>query len=388
MTNLLIKLFIKDKENISDPSVRQAYGALGGSVGVFCNILLFLTKSISGIITGSISIIADGFNNLSDAASSIVTLIGFKIAGKPADTDHPFGHGRAEYLSGVVVAILIMLVGVELFKSAIDKIRNPQMVKYSILSIAIMISSILLKFWMMRFNRAIGKKIQSAVMEATAVDSLSDCIATSVVILGIIVHNIFHIQIDGYIGAVVAAFVFTAGIKTISDTIQPLLGKAPDESLVNEIKQIVLGCEGILGMHDLIVHDYGPNRIMITLHAEISQAMNIIDAHTLIDGIEVELKKRFHCEVSIHMDPVATDDKLTNQMRTIVEDIVKTIEPEMSIHDFRINREDDITSLAFDVLVPFQCDLTNEQIQSEIVGALKQIDCDYIVAINFDKGYV
>lgn len=388
MINLLIKLFVKDNDNISDLLVRQSYGALGGTVGIFCNILLALVKMISGLVTGSISIIADAFNNLSDAASSVVTLIGFKIGGKPADDDHPFGHGRAEYLSGVVVAILIMLVGAELFKSSIDKILEPQVVTYSILSIGIMAGSILVKFWMMRFNRVIGKKIQSSVMEATAVDSLSDCFATGVVIFGIIVDKIFHIQIDGYVGAIVAAFVFVAGIKTIKDTIQPLLGAAPDESLVSEIESVVSDYEGILGMHDLIVHDYGPNRIMITLHAEISQQMDIIDAHRLIDGLEMEIKTLFCCEASIHMDPIATDDELTNEMREVVENMVKAIEPDMSIHDFRIDIEDEVTTLAFDVLVPFQCAMSSEEIKAHISDKLKLINPNYGMMINIDKGYV
>ena len=307
MTELLVGWFIKDKENIHDTKVRQSYGRLSGFVGICCNVLLFALKLFIGLATGAVSIMADAFNNLSDAASSVVTLIGFYMAGRPADGGHPYGHGRIEYLSGLFIAAAILMTGVELMKSSVEKILHPEAPEFSLVSIVILAASILLKLWMSKFNFKLGERIQSEVMKATATDSLSDCISTGAVLLGALIGILAGKNLDGWIGALVALFVCFAGLGAAKETIQPLLGQAPDPELVNKIKERVIKEEKILGVHDLNVHDYGPGRRMISLHAEVSYKEDILEAHDLIDNIERDLMKEFQCDATIHMDPVVTD---------------------------------------------------------------------------------
>ena len=351
MTELLVGWFIKDKENIHDTKVRQSYGRLSGFVGICCNVLLFALKLFIGLATGAVSIMADAFNNLSDAASSVVTLIGFYMAGRPADGGHPYGHGRIEYLSGLFIAAAILMTGVELMKSSVEKILHPEAPEFSLVSIVILAASILLKLWMSKFNFKLGERIQSEVMKATATDSLSDCISTGAVLLGALIGILAGKNLDGWIGALVALFVCFAGLGAAKETIQPLLGQAPDPELVNKIKERVIKEEKILGVHDLNVHDYGPGRRMISLHAEVSYKEDILEAHDLIDNIERDLMKEFQCDATIHMDPVVTDDEEMNKVRQMVEAIVKEKNAEWKIHDFRMVRGSTHTNLIFDLVV-------------------------------------
>lgn len=315
MTKLLISLFVKNSDNVTDAKVRSAYGTLGGMVGIICNLLLFAGKFFAGIITGAISITADAFNNLSDAASSIITLIGFYIAGKPADEDHPFGHGRMEYVSGLIVSLAILLMGFELLKSSIEKIIHPENITFQIISVVILIVSILVKFWMAVFNKNIGNRIQSEAMNATATDSLNDCISTAAVLGGMLIFYFLGYNLDGIIGVLVACFVLWGGYGAIKDTLNPLLGELPDPQLVDNIEDMVMRHDMVIGVHDMIVHDYGPGRRIVSLHAEVPYTVDIMEAHDMIDHIEMRLMQEYQCEATIHMDPVVTDDEETTKTK-------------------------------------------------------------------------
>ena len=313
MTELLTRLFIRDKDNVQDPAVRQRYGALSGFTGICLNILLFLGKLIAGTVSGSIAITADAFNNLSDAGSSVVTLIGFRLAGQKPDRDHPFGHGRVEYLSGLAVSVVILLMGFELGKTSFQKILSPQPVDFSLLPLIILPVSILVKGWMYLFNRKLGKKIDSAAMMATAADSLSDMASTAVVLLGTLAGHFFR-----------------------KDTIDPLLGRAPDPALVAGIRRLALAPPEILGLHDLIVHDYGPGRLFASLHAEVDKDDDISAIHDIIDTVERQIYHELGCEICIHMDPIAVGDKKTAECRIMAANLLAEIDPKLTMHDFRI----------------------------------------------------
>lgn len=387
MTTFLIRLFIKDYQQIQDPNIRQKYGILGSCVGICCNIFLFLAKLMAGILTSSISILADAFNNLSDAGSSIVTLLGFKIAGLPADANHPFGHGRAEYISGFIVSLVIMLMGFELGKSSFEKILHPQIITFHWLSLFILLLSIAVKLWMALFNRTLGKKINSAAMQATSLDSLSDMIATLAVTIGMLIHHYFHLNIDGYIGLLVALFIIYTGFMTAKDTLNLLMGQNPDPDFVNQIQTKVLQYPEIVGIHDLIVHNYGPGKSIISLHAEVPCQADILKIHDVIDTIERELKLTFHCEAVIHIDPIATNDKKTNEVKNRVEQLIKVIDPCLEMHDFRMVPGDTRTNLIFDVVVPHKFRLNDQEVLDTIAKAVKVIDEAYEVTINIDKSF-
>lgn len=386
MIRVFVKFFIKDYENIQDASVRQAYGMLGGGLGIACNLILFLAKLIAGIMTGAISIMADAFNNLSDAGSSIVTLIGFKLAGKPADKEHPFGHGRMEYLAGLFISAAIMLVGWQLGTSSIDKILHPEEVTYRMLSIIILIGSVIVKFWMASYNRYLGNKIQSVTMKATAMDSLSDCIATTAVLLSIAIGYFTDLQVDGIAGLIVSIFIFIAGINAMKDTVQPLLGQAPDAEFVKGIERVVMSHSAIVGIHDMMVHDYGPGRVMVSLHAEIPVEMDFMEAHDIIDDIEMDIKNEFQCDITIHMDPVVLEDEKTNQMRERVKGIVESVENDLTMHDFRMTTGPLRTNLIFDVVVPYDSKKTDREIKEEITEQVSQIGENYYARVQIDKG--
>ena len=351
MINLLIKTFVKHPEDTSHPRVRQAYGVLSGCVGIVCNVLLCLIKLFAGYITGAVSIMADAFNNLSDAASSIVTLIGFKMAGKPADPEHPFGHGRVEYLSGLFISAAILMMGLELLKSSVEKIIHPEELLFKPISIVILVASVFIKLWMARFNRELGRRIDSDTMRATAADSLSDCISTSAVLAGMLIFAVSGWNLDGYIGVIVAVFVLMTGWNAAKETVQPLLGEAPSRDLVADVYQVVKSHDGVLGVHDLVIHDYGPGRRMISLHAEISYKSDILKAHDMIDNIEKELEKKFQCEATIHMDPIVIDDPELEQYKQMTAEIIKKKNPAWRIHDFRMVKGDTHTNIIFDVVV-------------------------------------
>ena len=383
----LVRLFIKDWDNVGDPVVREKYGVLAGAVGILLNLLLSAGKLFAGLATGSISITADAFNNLSDAGSSVVTLVGFKLAGQKADAGHPFGHGRAEYLAGLFVSLMILLVGVELGKSSIEKILRPEAVDFSLASVAILGAAILVKLWMGRFNRALGRQIGSAAMEATAVDSLTDAAATAAVLAGTLVNRFAHVNIDGWMGLAVAVFILRSGWGAAKDTINPLLGERPDPELVRGIRDLVLSHPQVAGMHDLIIHDYGPGRRLCSFHAEVPQDADILDAHDAIDHIEREIQETFGIETTVHMDPIATDDEKVNQLRLQVSALAQAVEPEMTIHDFRVVRGPTHTNVIFDAVVPHRCRLTDEEVRQRLSRAVSALDPTYQTVIQLDRAY-
>ena len=388
MTDFLVRHFVRDYQQVQDPAVRERYGVLSGGVGIFLNLLLSLGKFFAGVVTGSIAVTADAFNNLSDAGSSVVTLVGFKLAGQKADDGHPFGHGRIEYLAGLLVSLLILMVGVELGKTSIEKIIQPEEVAFSILSVGILVCSILIKLWMSLFNRKLGKRIHSAAMQATATDSLSDVVATSAVLAGTLIGHFAHVSIDGWIGLVVAVFILRAGWGAAKDTLNPLLGTAPDPELVKAIQQLVLSHEQVVGMHDLVIHDYGPGRRMCSFHAEVPEGDDIMEAHDAIDHIEREIQEKFGIETTAHMDPIATGDSEVARLREQVSELVREIDPDMSIHDFRLTRGPRHSNLIFDVVVPHRCRLSDEEIRRRITEAAEQVVPGCYVVLQLDRSYV
>lgn len=385
MITILSNIFIKNKE---DSASRKIYGTLCSIVGIFLNVCLFAGKYFAGIISGSVAITADAFNNLSDAGSSFITLVGFLFAGKEPDPDHPFGHGRFEYISGFVVSLAILLMGFELLKSSIGKILHPQAVDTSMLAMGILLVSIAVKLYMAFYNHTVGKKIDSAAMEATAADSLSDSVATAVVFIAMLVMRFAGINIDGICGVLVALFILYAGISAAKDTLNPLLGLAPDKEFVQQIEEIVTAHEEVTGMHDLVVHDYGPGRCMISLHAEVPGDKNIFDLHDAIDRIERELHEKLGCEAVIHMDPIETNNAEITRMKEIVAKTVKQIDPNISIHDFRMVSGPTHTNLIFDAVVPFELRMSKEEVQQNIEHLVEELDGNYFAVVQIDQSYV
>ena len=387
MISLLARLFIKT-DGKSPAAVRKAYGVLCGAVGIGFNVLLFLGKFFAGSIAGSIAITADAFNNLSDAGSSFVTLLGFQLAGQKADSDHPFGHGRIEYLSGLVVSVLILLMGLELGKSSVAKILHPEMVESSPMVIAILCVSIAVKLYMAYYNRRLGKKLNSTAMEATGADSLSDSAATTAVLAATLVGHFTGLRIDGWCGVLVAAFILWSGFNAAKDTLDPLLGQSPDPSLVQGIQETVLSHPEITGIHDLVIHDYGPGRSMMSLHAEVPMDADVLEMHDIIDNVERELKEKFHTEAVIHMDPIATHDPAVNAMRGQVAGLVREIDPAMTIHDFRMTAGPDHQNLIFDAVVPYQCALTDEEVKAAIAQKAGELEGGpYFTVVSIDRAY-
>ncbi|PXV85298.1 cation diffusion facilitator family transporter [Lachnotalea glycerini] len=388
MISLLARIFIKDKENIADAKVRREYGMLSSMVGIFLNILLFIGKYFAGVISGSIAITADAFNNLSDAGSSVITLIGFHFSGKKPDAKHPFGHGRIEYLSGFIVSMAIILVGFELAKSSIAKIISPSPVDTSTVTFIILVFSIVVKLYMSFYNSKLGNKIDSPAMKATATDSLSDSVATLAVLLSVIVMKLTNVEMDGWSGILVAIFILYSGYHAAKDTLSPLLGQVPDCNLVKQIEEMVLAHEEIIGIHDLVIHDYGPGRLMISLHGEVPSNEDIFKLHDAIDCIEMELNRKLGCEAVIHMDPIAIDDTMVFQMRRAVEEKVRVIGEDITIHDFRMVRGSTHTNLIFDAVVPFEFVLSDEEVKKQIEDIIISSWENYIPVVKIDKSYV
>ena len=387
MTHFIIKYFIEnEKYNTTKDatSIRKRYGIVSGYVGIFCNIVLFFIKLFAGIITHSISITADAFNNLSDAGSSIATVLGFQLAEKSPDKEHPFGHGRYEYIAGFIVSIIIILMGVELLKASVEKIFFPQEVIFHTSTIIILSISIIIKIWLSIFNQKIGKIIQSSALKATAMDSFSDVIATIAVIIGVLINHFFSVNVDGYIGVIVAIFIFYTGITTAKDTLDPLIGTAPDKKFIEDIKKFILSYDDILGIHDLIVHSYGAEKKLISLHAEVSAHENILKIHNCIDDIERSIKQKFCCDAVIHMDPIDTEDENTKQLYQKVKVIVFEIDKTFQIHDFRVITNEKETKIFFDVTVPFQCKETDISICNKIKKEIEKMEKDFIVEITID----
>ena len=386
MITCLAKFWIRESD--SEEKKRRVYGTLGAVVGIFLNICLFAGKYLAGFLSGSIAIMADAFNNLSDAGSSFISLIGFVFSGKKPDLDHPFGHGRIEYLAGLGVSFLILLMGVELAKNSVQKILHPVSVQISTLSIAVLSASILVKLYMAYYNHAIGKKIRSATMAATATDSLSDAAATTVVLLAMLFLAVTGINIDGYCGILVAVFILAAGIGAAKETVSPLLGQAPDPEFVKEIKELVMQHEEVLGIHDMAVHDYGPGRVMVSLHAEVSGDGNIYELHDLIDRIERELKEKLHCETVIHMDPIDVGNVKTVEMKEEMVKLVKAIDERLTIHDFRMVTGTTHHNMIFDVVIPADFKLSKEELKDIIKKKVWEKWPDHYVVIDVDTAYV
>ena len=386
MITLFSRLFLKT-DGKSPAQLRTAYGTLAGIVGIFLNLLLFAGKFLAGVLSSSVAITADAFNNLSDAGSSVVTLLGFQLAGKKPDPDHPFGHGRMEYLSGLAVSLLILLMGVELVKSSVDKILHPAPVDSGWLVSLILCASIAVKLYMAWYNRALGKKLNSAAMLATSADSLSDSVATLAVLIATLVSQAFGLMIDGWCGIVVSLFIFKAGIEAARETIDPLLGAPPSKELVERISTLVLSHDIVVGIHDLIVHDYGPGRMMISLHAEVSSAGDILAIHDEIDNIERQLQKELGCHAVIHMDPVVTDDaQVTDTKRTIAQ-LVCTVDPSLTIHDFRMVSGPTHTNVIFDVVAPYDLPLTDAALTAQIQQEVRQLEGNYFAVVTVDKNF-
>ena len=388
MIELLSHWLIRNRENTGDPAVRLAYGRLCGLVGIGLNLLLFGGKLFAGTVSGSVAVTADAFNNLSDAASSIITLAGFKMAGQKPDSDHPFGHGRIEYISGLLVSILIVLMGFELVKSSVSKIFHPEVPDYSPVIIGILVFSILVKCYMALYNRSIGSRIGSVAMKATAIDSLSDMIATTVVLIGTIVSAASGIIIDGYCGVLVGMFILYSGFVAAKDTISPLLGQPPEPELVQQINDIVLSYDDVTGIHDLIVHNYGPGRTLISLHAEVPADGNIITLHDTIDTIEHELRRKLNCNAVIHMDPVSTSDPETLSLKAEVSGYLDQIDPKLSMHDFRIVKGPTHTNVIFDIVIPYDYPVSDQEVMDSITKRIQTNHPDFFTVIEADKAVV
>ena len=388
MITFMASLFIKDSKNYKEPSVRQAYGVLSGAVGIGLNILLFFGKWLAGTISGSIAITADAFNNLSDAGSSIITLIGFRLSGQEPDPEHPFGHGRMEYISGLLVSVAILIMGFELIGSSIGKLRSPEPIESSALVFGILIASILVKLYMFFYNHSLSKKIESAAMKATSVDSLSDTVATTLVLIATLISKYTGLLLDGWFGILVGLFILYTGGSTLKETIDLLLGQPPKQEFIDEVKEIVLGHSMVHGVHDLIVHDYGPGRVMISLHAEVDVNGDIQDIHEQIDHIEHELQEKLHCSATIHMDPIVTDDKEVLAMKAKVEEMVHFLDESFSMHDFRMVRGSTRTNLIFDVEVPRKTSYTDNEIVNWLKERIHELPgSKYFAVIQIDHEY-
>ena len=385
MITFMASLFIKDSKNYKEPSVRQAYGVLSGAVGIGLNILLFFGKWLAGTISGSIAITADAFNNLSDAGSSIITLIGFRLSGQEPDPEHPFGHGRMEYISGLLVSVAILVMGFELIGSSIGKLRSPEPIESSALVFGILIASILVKLYMFFYNHSLSKKIESA---ATSVDSLSDTVATTLVLIATLISKYTGLLLDGWFGILVGLFILYTGGSTLKETIDLLLGQPPKQEFIDEVKEIVLGHSMVHGVHDLIVHDYGPGRVMISLHAEVDVNGDIQDIHEQIDHIEHELQEKLHCSATIHMDPIVTDDKEVLAMKAKVEEMVHFLDESFSMHDFRMVKGSTRTNLIFDVEVPRKTSYTDNEIVNWLKERIHELPgSKYFAVIQIDHEY-
>ncbi len=388
MVGLLEKLFIKDSQNISSDKTRQCYGVLCGALGIFLNCILFAGKFAAGVITNSIGIMADAFNNLSDAGSSVIMLIGFRVAGQKPDSEHPFGHGRIEYISGLIVSVFILLMAIELVKTSVSKLMHPQSVAYTNVALAILVISIFVKLYMFYYNRTVGKKINSAAMQATAIDSISDTVATLFVLVASIVAKVTGLSIDGYCGIIVGLFIFYAGMNAAKETISPLLGQPAEQEFVDQIEEIVLSHEPIIGIHDLVVHNYGPGRVMISLHAEVPADKDILEIHDVIDVTEYELAMKLNCEAVIHMDPICVNDENTMCMKKEVAEYVKTIDDSLSIHDFRMVEGNTHTNLIFDLVIPFKYKGNDDEVVKNIQEKIHEEHSNYFAVIKVDKSYV
>lgn len=390
MTELLIRRFIKNGEDIHDPAVRAAYGKMAGIVGIVCNLFLCAAKIIVGVLSGSVSITADAVNNLSDASSSIITLVGFRLSAKPADAEHPYGHARIEYLAGLFVSVMILVIGVELARTGIERIVHPMPVTFSAAFAAVLLLSIGVKLWMAAFNRSVGRRIGSAALEATAMDSRNDVLTTASVLAACIIAHLTHWTLDGWMGVAVACFILWSGFGILKDTLNPLLGEAPDEALTAYIGKKVMSYEGVLGTHDLMVHDYGPGRRFASVHVEMAAEEDVLRSHDIIDNIERDFLQNDHISLVIHFDPIQTGDEAVGSHREWVRGLVQGISPELTIHDFRVVEGKTHTNLIFDTVAPHGFALSDAELRSRIQQLVAQGRGDgmrYFAVVTIDRSY-
>ena len=388
MIKLLAGIFIENNKDYKDQKVRSAYGYLCGIVGIVINIILFAGKFIAGFLSGSVAVTADAFNNLSDAGSSVISLIGFRLASQKPDPHHPFGHGRFEYIASLIISMVIIMMGFELGKDSVIKIINPAEVEYSALTFWVLGISILAKFYMFIYNRSIGKKIDSSTLKATATDSISDTVSTLAVLVSAILTVKFGILIDGWVGLAVAGFIMFAGISSAKETIDSLLGTPPDEEFCKSVEDIVLSHDGMIGIHDMIVHNYGPGRVFISLHAEVPSDGNFVDIHDTIDNIEHDIMRETGCLATIHMDPVDVRDELTAQMKAKVGEIISEIDEQITFHDFRMVSGPTHTNVIFDIVIPYNYRYSDEEIVSIIADKIHETDDRFFAVIDVDKDFV
>lgn len=387
MISLLARWLIKEHTNYDAPAVRTAYGTLCGMMGIVLNLLLFGGKFLAGTLTGSIAITADAFNNLSDAGSSIITLIGFKLAAQKPDREHPYGHGRIEYLTGLIVSLLILLAGFELLTGSIEKIVSPTAATLDPLALAILLASILIKLYMFFYNRGIARRIRSNAMKATATDCICDCLSTVVVLAATLIGALTELPLDGWAGLLVSLFILFSGFKAAKDTVAPLLGQPPEPEFIRDIEQLVLSHPDVMGIHDLIVHDYGPGRRMVSLHAEVDARGDFLRLHDSIDNIEKQLAGDLNVEAVIHMDPIITDDAKTQTLRRRLSDILNTLNVPIAFHDFRVVQGPTHTNLIFDIVVPFSIKQTDAQLREQINRAFRELDPTLFCVIEIDRDY-
>lgn len=382
------KLVIKQSDDVKSPKVRDQYGKLAGLVGIVSNMFLCLMKVLVGFLSGSIAIIADGINNLADGGSAVITWLGFKLASMPEDEKHPFGHARYEYLSGLLVSFIIILVGFELVKSSFDKILYPAPISFSWTVVLVLLLAILVKIWQAIFNFQIGKKIDSVALIATGADSRNDVIATTAVLASLLLSHFCHIQLDGYMGLAVALFIIWSGISLVRETISPLLGEGPDSALVEQIEDIVLSYDGILGIHDLVVHNYGPEKRFASIHIEVDAAVDVLVSHDLVDSIEHRLRRELGVHITAHMDPISLDNPNREPVTSILEEVIQTIPGVISFHDLRFVNGPTHTNVIFDVVISDACTLTEQELQEQLHCSLTAYDPTYFVVIEVDRNYV
>ena len=388
MTKLLINLFVKNSDDVKDKNVRKSYGNLGGLVGIACNLILFTIKLVAGVLSGSIAITADAFNNLSDMGSSIVTLLGFKLASKSPDKDHPFGHGRMEYMSAFIVSVVIIVVGFELLTSSIEKIFSPEDIYVNTVTVVVLVMSIIVKFWLGIFNNKLGEIINSTALKATAKDSINDVVATSAVLLTSLISMAFGLNLDGYVGVLVAIFIMYGGFSTAKEMLSPLLGTQPEPELVSEIKSAVLENEAFVGMHDLIIHDYGPGRCFASLHVEVPDTVDVISCHETIDACEKDVLEKTGVELVIHMDPIATECEKRNAIAAVLNEILPMIDSRLHYHDLRIVDGEKRVNIIFDIVKPYEVEISDREMIDSIQAKLSEIDSTFVCVINIDREYL
>lgn len=388
MLNFLIKRCIKNSEDVNNNEVREAYGKFAGIIGIISNLTLFALKITLGILSGAISIIADAINNLTDMGSSVITILGFKLAGKKPDKEHPFGHERIEYITGLIISIIVIVIGIELGRSSIDKIINPTPTVFSTVLIILLVAAIAIKLWQGLFYRSLGKKINSVALSATSQDSFNDCIATTVVLIGVLITRFTGFDVDGYFGIAVSIFIIISGLKLVKETTDPLIGIAPDPDLVLGIKNSILSYDGIYGIHDMVCHMYGQSTLFVTVHCEVSSKADIIKSHELIDLIERDINEKYGAVITIHLDPIEVDNPILDEIKENVSKCIKDIDDSLLFHDFRAVFGEQQINLIFDVVVPYGFKYSNDELLKLITKKVKELNDKYNLVITFDNDYV